>query len=168
MSYIKYPRIWHYWSKEGGLRKGVIDDAMSVHRFEELQRFLHFNDDNESTTDDHVSKIRPVTNTLKRTFCLAVDPEEYQSVEEMMIPFKGRLSIKQYLPSKPKRWGLKVWVRAGASGYIHRFEVYQSGSGGRSKPASECGVAGDVVLRLTRGLEGKNQCTRTTCLRPCH
>ncbi|KAM7310521.1 piggyBac transposable element-derived protein 3 [Ixodes scapularis] len=157
MTYIKYPRIRHYWSKESGLRMGVIADAMYVNRFEELRRFLHFNDNNESTTDDdRILKIRPVIDTLNRTFSLAVDPEEYQSVDEMMIPFKGRSSIKQFLPSKPKRWGFKVWVRAGASGYIYKFEVYQGGSGGRSKPSSECGVAGDVVLRLTQGLEGKN------------
>ncbi|KAG7282864.1 hypothetical protein CRUP_020702 [Coryphaenoides rupestris] len=29
-----------------------------------------------------------------------------------MIPFKGRLSIKQYNPKKPKPWGVKVWAPA--------------------------------------------------------
>lgn len=99
--------------------------------------------------------MRPVIDALNEAFCSAVDCEEYQSVDEMVIPFKGRSSIKQYLPSKPKRWGFKLWVRAGVSGYIYRFEVYQGATGGRSNVSSEFGMAGDVI-RLSQGLEGKN------------
>lgn len=75
-----------------------------------------------------------------------MDPEEFQSIDEQIIPFKGRLSLKQYIPKKPKPWGVKVWVRAGSSGYMHRFEVYQ-GLAGRGA-VSELGMAADVVLRL--------------------
>lgn len=52
MTYIKYPRIRHYWSKETDLRMGVVADAMSVNRFEKLRRYLHFKANNESPKAD--------------------------------------------------------------------------------------------------------------------
>ncbi|KAL7870423.1 hypothetical protein SRHO_G00079200 [Serrasalmus rhombeus] len=80
---------------------------------------------------DRFVKIRPVLDALKETFQSALDAEEFQSVDEMMIPYKGHLSIKQYVPKKPKPWGIKVWVRAGSSGYMYNFEPYQGPAGGR-------------------------------------
>ncbi|XP_018377831.1 PREDICTED: uncharacterized protein LOC108770657 [Trachymyrmex cornetzi] len=41
-----------------------------------------------------------------------------------MIRFKGRNSIKQYLPMKPIKRGYKVWVRADKYGYVCEFQIY--------------------------------------------
>lgn len=91
---------------------------------------------------------------LQETFKAAADPEEFQSVDEQIIPFKGLLSIKQYIPQKPKPWGVKVWVRAGTPGSMNRFKVYQgSASSGR---ISGLGMAGDVVMRLCDDIKNKN------------
>jgi len=43
----------------------------------------------------------------------------------MMVSFKGRDSMKQYLKSKPKKWGFKIWVQAGTNGYVYCFELFQ-------------------------------------------
>lgn len=157
MTYIKYPRIRQYWSEQTGLRMDLIADTMSVNRFEEIRRYLHFTDTSSIPPDnkDKAIRIRPVLNKLHETFHNAVEPEEYHSVDEMMIPFKGRSSLKQYLPKKPKKWGYKMWVRAGISGYVYCFELYQ-GASGINPAVSACGAAGDVVLRLTHDLHGKN------------
>ncbi|KAF3834757.1 hypothetical protein F7725_027315 [Dissostichus mawsoni] len=103
---------------------------------------------------DKLFRIRPVLEALEETFRTAVDPEEFQSIDEQMIPFKGRLSIKQYIPKKPKPWGVKVWVRAGSSGYMYRFEVYQ-GAAVRGQ-ISQLGMAADVVIRLCDDIQQKN------------
>ncbi|KAH9379192.1 hypothetical protein HPB48_000223 [Haemaphysalis longicornis] len=151
MTYMRYPRIRKYWSTDSVLRMDLVADSMPVNRFEELQRFLHFKDhsDTLSFQNDRVTQIRSVIDALNEAFFSGVDAEEYQSVDEMVIPFKGRSSVRQYLPSKPKRWGFKVWVRAGVSG------VNQGTTGGRSNVSSEIGTAG-VVIRLSEGLERKN------------
>lgn len=118
MTYIRYPRIRHYWSSETGLRMDVVADAMSINRFEDLRRYLHFHDNVNAPdeNDDRLLKFRPVIETTNETFRNAVEPKESQYIDEMMIPFKGRSSLQQYIPSKPKCWGYKTWVRAGASG----------------------------------------------------
>ena len=52
-------------------------------------------------------------------------PEKNLSVDEAMVKYKGRSSIKQYQPLKPIKRGLKVWCRAeSANGYVDYFVVY--------------------------------------------
>ncbi|KAJ4930745.1 hypothetical protein JOQ06_025053 [Pogonophryne albipinna] len=101
-----------YWSSEKGLRLDLIADAMPVNRFEQILSYIHFVDNYSQAPGnaDKLYRIRPVLEALKETFRTAVNPEEFQSIDEQMIPFKGRLSIKQYIPKKKKPWGVKVWV----------------------------------------------------------
>jgi hypothetical protein len=37
-------------------------------------------------------------------------PGRELAVDEAMIGFKGRFILKQYLPGKPTKWGIKAWV----------------------------------------------------------
>jgi hypothetical protein len=144
-----------YWSSNLGLRCGLIADAMTVNRFEKIRRFMHFVDNTEvEQSTDKLKKLRPILEALRTSFQSAVEPEESHSVDEMMVPFTGRSSLKQYIKSKPKPWGYKVWVRSGVSGYVYNFEVYQGASGDR--PAKELSLCADVVIRLCKGLENNN------------
>ncbi|NAV92166.1 hypothetical protein FGF77_24480, partial [Salmonella sp. gx-f7] len=46
---------------------------------------------------DKLWKLRPWLDSIREK-CLLVVPEEHNSVDEMMIPFKGKFSsIKQYM-----------------------------------------------------------------------
>ncbi|KAI3377522.1 hypothetical protein L3Q82_008435, partial [Scortum barcoo] len=60
-------------------------------------------------------KIRPVLDALEKTFDSAVNPEEFQWIDEQVIPFKGRLSLKQYIPKKPNAGSTKICARGGPS-----------------------------------------------------
>ena len=52
-------------------------------------------------------------------------PGKEISVDESMIGTKSRLSFLQYMPNKPTKWGVKVWVCSEAkTGYIHKFKIY--------------------------------------------
>jgi hypothetical protein len=46
------------------------------------------------------------------------------SIDEQVVPFKGKSRLRQYNPKKPKKWGYKVFVLSGINGLIHNFEVY--------------------------------------------
>ena len=53
-------------------------------------------------------------------------PQKYLSVDKAMVKFKGRLGMKQYMPMKPVKCGIKVWVCAEApSGFVCDFQVYR-------------------------------------------
>ncbi|GBP47724.1 PiggyBac transposable element-derived protein 4 [Eumeta japonica] len=36
-------------------------------------------------------------------------PGENLTIDEQLVPFRGRVSFKQYLPSKPDKYGMKIW-----------------------------------------------------------
>ena len=80
-------------------------------------------------------------------------PNREISIDEAMIAFKGRSLMKQYLPKKPIKRGFTVWVRADShNAYISQFECYT----GKKGDTAEVGLGGNVVIRLTRDLVGKN------------
>ena len=57
------------------------------------------------------------------------------SIDEAMVPLKGRCSMKQYLPMKPVKRGFKVWVLAdGKTGYISMLNFYTGKSSGVAEP----------------------------------
>ena len=71
---------------------------------------------------------------LQELFLDNYNPHCEQSIDEAMIPFQGRSSLKQYLPAKPIKRGIKVWCWADPhNGYLSELQVYtgRAGSGGR-------------------------------------
>ena len=81
-------------------------------------------------------------------------PETHQSVDEQIIPFKGKHSLKRYLPKKPHKWGYKLWAR---SGYVYDFQVDGArdakGPPDGCHPPPKCGESEFVVLRMAHKLE---------------
>ena len=76
------------------------------------------------------------------------------TIDEAMIPFKGRLSFKQYIKNNPIKWGIKAFVLSDAgSGYVYKMQVYTGKGMETSEP--EVGLCSRVVLDLVRGLENK-------------
>ena len=68
-----------------------------------------------------------------------------------MVKFKGRKFFRQFLPSKPIRYGFKLFTLAESkTGYVWDFEVYT----GKAAEAEQKHTQ-KVVLRLMVPLEGK-------------
>jgi len=60
---------------------------------------------------DKLFKVRPFIDSIKNNFKL-IDLEEHLYVDEIIIPFKGRSTMKQYNKAKPHKWGIKVFALA--------------------------------------------------------
>ena len=72
------------------------------------------------------------------------------SIDEQMIGTKGRLSFLHYMPKKPQKWGIKLWVLADSSnGYVVAFEVYTGAT-----ENVQHGLAYSVVMNLMRPYVG--------------
>ena len=101
---------------------------------------------------DRLWKVRPVISAVVAACRANYRPHWEQAIDEVMVPFKGRSSMKQYLPMKPVKRGFKIWVRADShNGYVCEFECYT----GKKGDTTEFGLGGCVVTRLTRDLVGK-------------
>lgn len=78
---------------------------MAVNRFDWFLSNLHINDNTEQKDRgvpgyDKLFKVRPLLNSSAHTFKSCYNPTRVQSIDESLIAFKGRSSIKQYMPNK--------------------------------------------------------------------
>ena len=120
-------RLAMYW-ETGHPLTGTpgFSNVMSRDRFLQLLRYLHANDESLGNADnDKLYKVRDFTNRINRNFSNNYSMGCDISIDESLIPFKGRLGFKQFIPSKRARFGIKCWVLADASNsFVSRFCVY--------------------------------------------
>ena len=149
MGIVCMPGTRVYWENE--TQYGPVADIMSRNRFQSLLILIHFVDNlgvfDVTKKADKLWKICSWLAMLWST-CLKITMEETNSIDEMMVSYKGTFSgIKQYMRGKPHPWGFKIWCRTGVSGMLYDFDVYQGGHAAKRK-TNELGLAGDVVMNL--------------------
>ena len=143
------PEITDYWAQEPIIRSPWFLSVMSLKRFQAISRFIHFADNatalpRNNPTYDKLWKIRSVIESVNRQAQASYTPGKSISIDESMIGTRGRLSFLQYMPKKPTKWGIKVWVSSESkTGYIYNFHVY-TGKG----VESQHGLAYAVVMDL--------------------
>ena len=60
-----------------------------------------------------------------------------------MVNSKARCHFKQYMKSKPTKWGFKVCVLANMKGYTFDFNIHT----GKSTEKSDSGLSHDVIMQ---------------------
>ena len=45
-------------------------------------------------------------------------------IDKVVVPFKGRVIFKQYIPKKHKRFGIKMFKLCDSTGYTYDMKVY--------------------------------------------
>lgn len=157
MGIKQYPSYRDHWSTAPDLHDPYISRIMTLHRFGWLLSNIHLNDNTVmpargTINYDKLYKVKPFLETLKANFQNCLQPHENVAVDESMIKFKGRMSIKQYMPKKPVKRGYKVWMLADSSGYCLNFEIYV----GKVGNEVEHNLGARVVKNMTSELANKN------------
>ena len=150
MGMVPLPSLEDYWKKDPVFHYLPIADHISRDRFRDISRYLHFV--NNSTLvprgqpgHDRLGKVSPVINHLFQRFSDLYNPHCELAVDEAMIKFQGRSSLKQYMPMKPIKRAIKVWVLGDShNGYFHKFQIYSGKEGTR-----EANLGARVVKTLT-------------------
>ena len=102
MGIEKLPSVDDYWSKDPLLHYPPIADRIPRWRFREISRYLHFVDNDAPRGDpahDRLGKVRPLVDHLGSKFEALDEPSKHVAVDEAMIKFQGRSSLKQYMRS---------------------------------------------------------------------
>nr|CAI5855048.1 unnamed protein product [Callosobruchus analis] len=97
------------WDNSKGSGRELCYLAMSEKRFYFLLRCLRFvniNDRSQTTKTDKMAHIRDVFQLFIGNFQKNFIAGEYLTVDEQLLAFRGRCSFKQYIPSKPARYGI--------------------------------------------------------------
>lgn len=116
MGMVNLPSIRDYWRKDE-LNYTPLSSRISRSRFLDIHRFLHFVDNEllPSYGDPEYSKIqkiKPVLTYISQKCGGLFVPGQNLAVDEAMVKYKGRSSIKQYMPKKPIKRGFKIWMIA--------------------------------------------------------
>lgn len=148
MALIQMPRYRMYWS--ASTKCSAVTDVMSVNRFDQIKRSIHFNNNLEmpkrgEPNYDKLYKVRPLVDSVTEK-CNRLEQEEHQSLDETIIPTKVKSSLKQYVPNKPHKWGIKVFTRAGSSGLVYHIEIYQG------QTSNTDGKVENVIRRMSSGI----------------
>ena len=158
MGIVRLPRLELYWSqKYPEINTPGISKVMTQKRFEQLFRFFHLADNSNQIPfgqpgHDKLYKVRRLLDLVSPHFEEEYTIHQECTIDEAMIPFKGRIGFKQYMKDKPTKWGIKVFVLADArNGYIRRIQVYTGK--GVDCGNSSIGLCTRVVLELMAGLE---------------
>ncbi|XP_072377750.1 uncharacterized protein [Diabrotica undecimpunctata] len=71
--------------------------------------------------------IDDVVQCLKGIFQKYRQDNSFQSIDESMTKFKDRSSLKQYMPLKPVKRGIKMWLRSDSfTRDTYDFNIYTS------------------------------------------
>ena len=119
---------------------------MSHDRFYEIRKYLHLVDNvtlpkQDETGYSKLGKVQPVIDSVNKQCQTMYNVGREVSVDEAMIPFKGRLAIKQYMQNKPVKRGIKVRAMADANnGYVvytdRKWNEIEKGLGSRVRVSS--------------------------------
>lgn len=107
------PEYKLYFTKRESIETPFFSRIISEKRFHLLLKFLHFVNNKEfdaNSPNRRLFKIQPILDYLKEKFMSIYVPNEKISIDESLIGWKGRLAWKQYIPSKRKRFGMKIFV----------------------------------------------------------
>ena len=98
------------WDVQNG--NALASSTMTRSRFLSLSNRLRF-DDKETRSErrnrDEFAPIRDIWEQLMSNMRKHFVPRPFITVDEQLIPWRGRCKFLQYLPSKPDKYGLKVF-----------------------------------------------------------
>jgi hypothetical protein len=148
MGIDRLPRTELYWSQTFG--HPLITSIFSRDRFKQLLRFFRVvAPDEDAAARDPLPHVRTLAAKLNASFAAHAAPSQRLALDEAMVAYKGRSPIKQYIPSKPHKWGYKIYCLS-SDDYLLRFEVYA----GKEERSAE-GATYDTVLRMLQGYEDR-------------
>ena len=102
-----------------------IKNSMKRDRFLAILKFLHFSDNTRANTEDRLNKIRNIIDAIVATFKNAVRPGRNIVIDESIVPWRGRLGFRQYIPGKRHKYGVKLYKLCLPDGYTYNVNIYE-------------------------------------------
>ncbi|KAG8238842.1 hypothetical protein J437_LFUL018605 [Ladona fulva] len=101
---------------------------MARNRFAHILQFIRFDD--KSTLDqrranDKFAAIRDVWVWFVEDWKRLFEAFEDITIDEQLVAFRGRYPMRQYMKSKPAKYGIKIWAAADVkASYMYNLQVY--------------------------------------------
>lgn len=110
-------------------------------RFEQICKYIRFDDSlsrrpargsqtkspvpKPQKSTDRLRLIRNVSDRVQQNILATYEPGYDITVDERMIPFRGRCVFRVYMKGKPCRYGIKMWCAVDAeNSMLCNFDIY--------------------------------------------
>ena len=123
-SYHTIPSEKQYWSTRPSLLAPIYPETMSRARFLDIKKYLHLAN-NENLSNSKTTKVDPLHHKLLLNCQQFRIFHKKLSIDEGMVPYRGKHLIKQFIRNKPVRFGYKIWFMCGTDGYPYHFQIYK-------------------------------------------
>lgn len=133
--------------------------TMSLQRFRFLARCIRFDEKNtrpDRLKIDKLSAIRQIFDSFVANCESGYHMSEMVTIDEMLPGFRGKCSFRMYIPSKPNKYGIKIFALSDAKMfYTSKLEVYvgQQPEG----PYKVSNSPSDVVYRLVDNIKNSGR-----------
>ena len=155
-------QLRHIFSSDPYMNNPGIRNVFTLKRFTKISNFFCVSDKSieparDSKNYDKLFKMRPVVEHLNNLFPRYWHYSATVCIDESTIRMRSRDSVKQFNPSKPNRYGWKVWSCCDSDSpqkpYLISFIPYL---GKKFTKVSKHGLFFDVVTKLTEPMRGSN------------
>lgn len=125
--------------------------VMSLERFEQLARFLRFDDSRTRAArllEDKLAPFRHVWTLFQSSLRFGYLPSKELTIDEQLLTSRNRCPFRQYIPSKPGKYGIKIfWLVDAENNYPLTAEIYL---GTQPNAERSTGIAHELVMRLSK------------------
>ena len=155
-------QLRHVFSSDPYMNNSGLRSVFTLKRFTKISNYFCVSDksmepDKESSSYDKLYKMRPIVEHLNNAFPRYWHYSGTICIDESTVKMRSRDSVKQYNPSKPNRYGWKVWSCCDSESpqkpYLISFIPYL---GKKFTKVSKYGLFFDVVTKLTEPMRGSN------------
>ena len=169
MGLHKYPSLKSYWDAKYSSGNLNFNKIMSINYYYLVSKALHFPEkedsgssssekDSSACTDDIENdaradprqKINLYLEKLAQNFQKNYELGENLTIDESLVHFKGRNSMKFYIPMKPHKWGFKIHLLCDADTHYLYNMLFDPGKRGKDFIALDncCSLSESIVLKL--------------------
>lgn len=149
MGLVPLGSIAAYWSTRPIYQNSIAPKVMARNRFELLLRLIHFSDNQNILMANRLGKIQPLIDILHDKYQTVYVPGHDFVIDETLVPWRGRLVFRQYIPNKAHKYGVKVFKLCAINGYTWNTKIY---SGKSETYDKTIGLGKSVCLELSEKL----------------
>ena len=147
----QFPKMVDHWENSVHYSCPFCPNVMTKNQFLLIHKFFHIVDNSRVNTDDRLHKIRPLLDLLTSKFQRFYVLNRELTINERMVKYTGRLSFRQYIPNKPTKLGIKVFLIADSiTGYVWNWYVYSGAVVGRRANGVH-----NLIVDLTQDLHNR-------------